>query len=149
MTDPSVGPAVAFVVLAMIGLSAGIYQGKFCAGMDAWIVTALGLTASTSSAVVFAVSSPVVVTDLPMAMILLVVIVVFTSVGAKTLYSACIKAAGARAASILFAVIPAAAAVMAWVALDESLSILAIGGLVLGAAAWILQARPTSDISSS
>lgn len=145
--DSSVGPAVAVVVLAMIGLSAGgIYQGKFCSGMDVWLVTALGLTASTPFAVVFAVSSPIVVTDLPKAVILLVVMVVFTSVGATTLYSACIKAAGARAASILFAVIPAAAAVMAWVALDESLSVFAIGGLVLGAAACILQSRSTSGV---
>lgn len=144
VADPGVGPAVAVVVLAMIGLSAGgIYQGRFCAGMDVWLVTALGLTASTPFAVVLAVSSPVVVTDLPQAIIILVVMVVFTSVGATTLYSACIKSAGARAASILFAVIPAAAAVMAWIALGESLSVFAVGGLVLGATACILQSRST------
>lgn len=58
-----------------------------------------------------------------------------------TLYSACIEQSGARAASILFAVIPAAAGVMAWAALGEQLSSLTIAGLVRGAAACVLRAR--------
>ncbi|KQR99891.1 hypothetical protein ASG12_03780 [Williamsia sp. Leaf354] len=144
VADHGIGLGIVAVIVAMVGLSAGgIYQGRFCADMDVWMVSALGLTASTPAAAVFAVTSPEHTTDLPRALILLAVMIVFSSVGATTLYSACIKASGARSASIVFAVIPAAASVMAWIALGESLSPLTMGGLVLGAAACVLQARST------
>lgn len=152
VADHDVGVGVVAVVVAMVGLSAGgVHQGRFCADMDVRLVTAVGLTASTPFAAVFAMASPDHVTDLPRALVLLVLMVVFSSVGATTLYSACIKASGARAASILFAVIPAAASVMAWVALGESLSPLSIGGLALGAGACLAQSRssPTGSTSSS
>ncbi|MGU3293249.1 DMT family transporter [Williamsia sp. M5A3_1d] len=141
LADHGIGLGIVAVIVAMIGLSAGgIYQGRFCTDMDVWLVSALGLTASTPVAAVFAATTPEHTTDLPRALILLATMIVFSSVGATTLYSACIKTSGARSASIVFAVIPAAASVMAWIALGESLSPLTIGGLALGAAACVAQA---------
>ncbi|MCX2731078.1 DMT family transporter [Saccharopolyspora sp. NFXS83] len=147
--DHGVGPAIGVGVLAMLGLSAGgVYQGRYCANMDPWLVTALGLTASTPVAGVLAVTSPMTTSDLPRALALVSVMVVFSSIGAMTLYSACIRQAGARAASILFAVIPAAASVMGWAVLGEELSAMTIGGLALGAAACLLQARASRSAVS-
>lgn len=147
MADHSIGVAIVAVVVAMLGLSAGgIYQGRYCAGMDPWMVTAIGLTASTPIAAIAMMTAPIHTTDWPRALVLLVAMIVLTSVGATTLYAACIKRSGARAASILFAVIPAAASLMAWISLGENLSGFTIVALVLGAAACILQGKssPTS-----
>jgi drug/metabolite transporter (DMT)-like permease len=140
--DHSAGPGIAAVVVAMLGLSAGgVYQGRHCSDLDPCLVSALGLTASTPLAGAMAALSPVSTSDLPRALTLLAAMVVFSSVGAMTLYSACLRQAGARATSILFAVIPALASVLAWTALGEELSPMTLGGLTLGAAACALQAR--------
>ncbi|MFE2999061.1 DMT family transporter [Nocardia sp. NPDC059246] len=140
--DHRIGPGIVTVVVAMLGLSiGGVYQGRYCRNLDPWLVTALGLTASTPLAALLAVLTPAKCADWPRAAALLAVMVVFSSIGATTLYSACIKRSGPRAASILFAVIPAVASLMAWAVLGETLSALSIGGLALGAAACIMQAR--------
>ncbi|MGW0036183.1 DMT family transporter [Gordonia sp. NPDC003376] len=142
LADHSIGIPVAAVVVAMLGLCyGGIHQGRYCADVDPWTVTAIGVTASTPIAAVLTLTGPAECSDWPRAIVLIVVMTVLTSVGATTLYAACIRRAGARAASILFAVIPAAASVMAWVGLGETLSPYAIGGLLLGAAACIVQSR--------
>lgn len=146
MADHSIGVAIVAVVVAMLGLSAGgIYQGRYCAGMDPWMVTAIGLTASTPIAAIAMMTAPIHTTDWPRALVLLVAMIVLTSVGATTLYAACIKRSGARAASILFAVIPAAASLMAWISLGENLSGFTIAALVLGAAACILQGKSSPE----
>ncbi|MEU1984445.1 DMT family transporter [Nocardia sp. NPDC019395] len=140
--DHQMGIGIVAVVIAMLGLSAGgVYQGRFCADIDPWLVTALGVTAATPVAGLAAILTGPQSTNWPRALLLLAVMIIATSVGATTLYSACIKKSGARAASVLFAVIPAAASVMAWAALGETLSPLAVAGLTLGAAACMMQAR--------
>jgi len=142
MADHSIGIPVAAVVVGMLGLClGGVYQGRYCSTVDPWVVTAIGLTVSTPVAGALTLTGPVSSSDWPRALILIVIMTLLTSVGATTLYAACIRSAGARAASILFAVIPAAASVMAWIALGEELSPYTVGGLVLGAAACVLQSR--------
>ncbi|GAA5050955.1 DMT family transporter [Nocardia callitridis] len=139
--DHAVGPGVIAVIIAMLGLSVGgVYQGRHCSNMDPWVVNALGLTASTPVAALTLLFSPVTTTDLPRALILLTVMVVISSMIGTTLYSACIKRAGAMAAAILFAVIPAITSLIAWAFLGEQLSILTLVGLLLGAGACALQA---------
>ncbi|WAC56942.1 DMT family transporter [Gordonia sp. SL306] len=142
LADHSMGAGVLAVVVAMLGLSVGgIYQGRHCTQMDPWMVTAIGLTASTPFAGVATLLTPVHCDNWPRALGLLAVMVVLSSVGATTLYAACIRRSGARAASILFAVIPAAASVMAWIGLGEDLSAFTLIGLALGSAACLLQSR--------
>lgn len=148
--EPGVGVGLAVAVVAVVGLAAGgVYQGRFCADMDVWLLTALGLTASTPFAVILAAANPVTVTSVPAAIGILVVMVLIGSIGATTLYSASVKAAGARAASILFAIIPSAATVMAWIALDDSIHVLTIAGLLVGAAACLLQSGSTHSAEAS
>jgi len=148
--DHDAGLPIVAVVIAMVGLSVGgVYQGRHCAGADPMAVTAIGLTASTPLAGIAAASAPMTCSDWPRAITLLTIMVVFSSVGATTLYAVCIKQSGARAASILFAVIPAAASVMAWISLGDRLSVPAVCGLILGAAACILQARTAPAPSPS
>lgn len=145
IADPSVGAGLIAVVIAMLGLSlGGIYQGRHCAAMDPLTVTAIGLTASTPFAGIAVLLTPTHVVDWPQALVLLAAMVVLTSVGATTLYSACIKRSGARAASILFAAIPAAASLIAWLGLGEALSVFTVIGLVLGATACYLQSKAAS-----
>ncbi len=141
-TDHHLGVGIVAVVVGMLGLSlGGIHQGRHCAGMDPALITAIGITASTPLAAVIAAVYPMHVTDLPRAAVLLVVMVVFSSIGATSLYAACIARSGPRGASILFAVIPSVAGVMAWIGLGEALSPLAVVGLVIGALACVVQAR--------
>ena len=145
VADHHVGPGIVAVMIAMLGLSAGgVYQSRKCAGMDVWVLTALGVTASIPLAAALATASPMSVTDVPRAIVLLAVMVVFSSALGTTLYAACIKRSGPCASSILFAVIPAATGVMAWAVLGDRLSWWSVGGLVIGAAACLLQAGATS-----
>lgn len=142
VADHSIGVGLFAVVLATLGLSAGgVYQGRHCAGMDPWLVTAIGATASIPAAAVAVSTTLVTVTQWPHALILLAAMVILTSVGASTLYAGCIRHAGARASSALFAVIPAVASLMAWAALNERLTVWSIAGLLLGAVACLLQSR--------
>lgn len=129
------------VAVALLGLSlGGLYQGRNIQGVHPMVITALGITASTPFAGVGALLEPGEVTNWPHAIALLAVIVVVSSIGATTLYAMCIGRAGARSASILFAVIPATATLMAWIALGEPFSVWAIIGIALGAAACGIQA---------
>ena len=140
--DHHLGMGIVAVIVGMLGLSlGGIHQGRRCAGMDPMVITAIGVTASTPLAAAFALTSPMHVTDWPRATVLLIVMVVLSSIGATSLYAACIARSGPRAASILFAVIPSVAGVMAWIGLGEALSPLAVAGLVLGAIACAAQSR--------
>lgn len=142
VADHHLGVGVIAVIVGMLGLSVGgIHQGRHCSGMDPLLITAIGISASTPLAGVAALATPTHVTDWPRAIVLLVVMVVLSSIGATSLYAACIARSGPRAASILFAVIPSVAGVMAWIGLGESLSPPAIVGLVLGAAACVVQSR--------
>lgn len=119
IADHSIGGAI----VAVLGLSVGgIYQGRHLSNIDPFMVSAIGLTASTPVAAIATVTAPVHVTDWPKAILLVVIMTVLTSVGATTSYAACIRQSGARAALILFAVIPAAARLMAWIGLGENLT---------------------------
>ncbi len=145
VADHHVGPGIVAVVIAMLGWTAGgVYQSRKCAGMDVWVLTAIGVTASIPLASTLATVSPMSVTDVPRTIVLLAVMVVFSSALGTTLYAACIKRSGPRASSLLFAVIPAATGLMAWAVLGERLSGWSVGGLVIGAAACLLQAGATS-----
>lgn len=145
--DFSLGVPLLLVVVALLGLSfGGIQQGRHLTGVHPLVITAIGVTVSAPFAGVVAVAEPGEVTDWPRALVLIGAMVVFSSVGATTLYATCVARAGARAASILFSVIPATAGVMAWVALGENLSVFAVIGIVLGASACLVQAgdRPAT-----
>lgn len=141
LADHSVGASLLAVVVAMLGLCCGgLYQGAFVKGADAWVITAVGITASIPLAGVASLWDHDVA-DPGKAAILIGIMVVVSSVGATTLYAACIRRAGARASSILFAVIPAAASLMSWIALGEGLTLFAVVGMCLGAAACLVQSR--------
>ncbi|GAB3715017.1 DMT family transporter [Mariniluteicoccus flavus] len=142
LADQRSGIAVVTVLIAMLGLSlGGIHQARHLRGMDVLLIGAIGLTVSTPVAGVLVLALPQHVTDWPRALVLLAVMVVFSSVGATTLYAQCIRRSGARGASILFAVIPAGATVMGWLALGERLTGWTMAALVLGAAACLVQSR--------
>lgn len=140
--DASIGPALLAVLVALVGLSlGGVYQQRNCQGLDSVTYTAIGLTASLPWAALMAPITPAEVSDWPQALLLLLAMVVLTSMLATTLYAECIRRAGARGASILFAIIPAVAAVMARVMLGDTLTGWAVLGIALGATACLLQAR--------
>lgn len=145
VSDQRSGLAVIAVVIAMFGLSlGGIHQGRHLRELDVLLIGAIGLTAAAPVAWVLAAVTPAYVTDVPRAAVLMIVMVLFSSVAATTLYAACIRRAGARGASILFAVIPAVATIMGWLALGEQLTALTVIALVLGSAACVVQSRASA-----
>lgn len=146
LEDPSIGLPVIAVVAAMFGLTTGgLYQQRNCAGMDPILITAIGVTASLPVSVGAMLSAPIEVTNWALAAFLLVVMVGLSSVGATILYATCIARFGARVASVLFAVIPSVAGLLAWVFLGEALSLFTIVGLLMGAAACLVQFSAHGD----
>lgn len=138
--DYSLGIPLISVIIALLGLSFGaIQQGRHLTGVHPLVITAIGVTASIPFAGVFALVEPGEVTNWPRALWLIAAMVVFSSIGATTLYATCVARSGARAASILFSVIPATASIMAWISLGEDLSVFAVIGIVLGASACLVQ----------
>lgn len=142
LVDRRAGAAIVAVLVAMLGLSlGGIHQARHLPDMDVLLIGAIGLTAATPVAALLVAVGPAQVTDVPRAAALMVAMVLLSSVGATTLYAACIRRSGARGASIIFSVVPAVATVMGWLALGEPLTWLTGLALVAGAGACAVQAR--------
>lgn len=140
LSEDSTGWALPAVIIALLGLSlGGIHQGRHLQNMHPLVITAVGVTASTPFAGVVAALEGGATTNWPHALGLIVMMVVISSLGASTLYAVCIRRSGARAASVLFSVIPATAGLMAWATLGESLTLFTVTGIVLGALACLLQ----------
>lgn len=150
LEDYSLGLPLLSVIIALLGLSFGaIQQGRHLIGVHPLVITAIGVTVSIPFAGVVALFEPGNVTDWPRALWLIAAMVVFSSIGATTLYATCVARSGARAASILFSVIPATASLLAWVGLGQDLSVFAVVGIVLGASACLVQASDRSRAPST
>ncbi|KAB1503602.1 DMT family transporter [Corynebacterium sp. 320] len=141
--DHSIGLPLIGVGVALAGLTVGgIYQGRLVRGTNPLVITAVAITASIPIAALATILMPGPVEDWTRGLAIVGAMVIISSVAATTLYSACIHRAGARAASILFAIIPATASLMAWVTLGEAISGFTIIGIILGAAACLISLRP-------
>ncbi|MDT5017655.1 MAG: hypothetical protein QOD39_3815 [Mycobacterium sp.] len=137
-----VDPAVLLILVSLFSVAAGgVYQQKFCTGVDFRATAALQNAACIIPVVVLAVVMPVTVTDPLKAAGAVAAVVLLNAVLSMTLYVRGVNDYGAAAVAMLFAVIPAVAGVLSWVMLGQRPDAGIAVGLVVGAAACWLNGR--------
>jgi drug/metabolite transporter (DMT)-like permease len=138
----AVGGADAAVLLILVSLfsvaAGGVYQQKFCSGVDFRATAALQNAACIVPVVGLAIVMPFAVVDPWKAAGAVAAVVLLNAVLAMTLYVRGVNEYGAAAVAMLFAVIPAVAGVLSWVMLGQRPDIGIAVGLVVGAAACSL-----------
>jgi drug/metabolite transporter (DMT)-like permease len=139
-----VDPAVLLILVSLFSVAAGgVYQQKFCSGVDFRATAALQNAACILPVVALAAVMPWTVTDPWKAAGAVAAVVLLNAVLSMTLYVRGVNDYGAAAVAMLFAVIPAVAGLMSWLMLGQRPDIGIAVGLVVGAAACWLNARGT------
>ncbi len=134
--------AMWLLLAALAGIAAGgIYQQRFCAGLDFRVTATLQNAACVLPVALLASLSPWAVTDPARAAAAVAAVVLLNATLCMTMYVRAISLYGAAAVSMLFCVIPAVAGVLGWVMLGQRLDVGIGVGLLLGAAACWLNAR--------
>lgn len=140
-----VGGVDAVIVLLVVSLlalaSGGVYQQRFCRGVDFRATAALQNAASLVPVAIMAAFMPWTVTNLHTAVLAVGAVVLLNATLCMTLYVRAIDRYGAAAVAMLFAVIPAIAGVLSWLLLGQRPDLGVVVGLVLGALACWLNSR--------
>jgi drug/metabolite transporter (DMT)-like permease len=139
MKTHGVDPVIVLLVVALLGLSAGgVYQQRFCARVDFRTLSAMQNAVALIPAVALAILTPFAVHGAAKAAIAVAGMVLLNATVAVSLYVRAINKHGAAAVAMLFAVIPAVAAVLSWLMLGQRPDAgVAVGLLVGGAACWL------------
>lgn len=139
MATHGVDPVFVLLVLGLLGLSAGgVYQQRFCAGVDFRAISAVQNAVGLVPAAALAAFTPFAVHDTAKAAVAVAAVVLLNATLAVSLYVRAINTHGAAAVAMLFAVIPAVAAVLSWVMLGQRPDAgVAVGLLVGGVACWL------------
>ncbi|WP_231998341.1 DMT family transporter [Mycobacterium sp. 1245499.0] len=139
MSTHGVDPVIVLLVVGLLGLSAGgVYQQRFCTGVDFRVMSAMQNAVGLIPAAAFAIVTPFTVHDGVKAVIAVSGMVLLNATLAVSLYVRAINTHGATAVAMLFAVIPAVAGVLSWMILDQRPDAGIAVGLVLGGlACWI------------
>ena len=142
MSAHGVDPVILLLVLALLGLSAGgIYQQRFCAGVDFRAMSAMQNAIALIPAAALAILTPFSLHDGAKAAIAVGGMVLLNATLAVSLYLRAINTHGAAAVAMLFAVIPAVAAVLSWLMLGQRPDAGVAVGLVAGGFACWLNTR--------
>ena len=142
MRAHGVDPVILLLVLALLGLSAGgVYQQRFCAGVDFRAMSAMQNAVALIPAAAIAILTPFSVHDGAKAAIAVGGMVLLNATLAVSLYLRAINTHGAAAVAMLFAVIPAVAAVLSWLMLGQRPDAGVAVGLVAGGFACWLNTR--------
>ncbi len=137
-----VDPAVLLILVSLFSVAAGgVYQQKFCSGVDFRATAALQNAVCIAPVVALAVIMPFTVTDPWKAAGAVAGVVLLNAVLSMTLYVRGVNEYGAAAVAMLFAVIPAVAGLLSWLMLGQRPDIGIAVGLVVGALACWLNAR--------
>jgi drug/metabolite transporter (DMT)-like permease len=137
-----VDPVLVLLIIALLGIAAGgVYQQRFCAGVDFRATSAVQNAVALVPAAALAALTTFAVHDAVKATVAIGAVVLLNATLAVSLYVRSINIHGATAVSMLFCVIPAVAGVLSWVMLGQRLDIGIGVGLVLGAVACSLNAR--------
>ena len=144
--EHGVDPVLLLLLVALLGLAVGgVYQQKFCAGVDFRAAAAVQNGVALLPAAVLLTISPLVVRNAAHAAIAVGAVVLCNATVAVSLYVRAINVHGAPTVAMLFCVIPAVAGVLSWLMLDQRID-LGVGiGLVLGGAACWLNARASGQ----
>jgi drug/metabolite transporter (DMT)-like permease len=139
LTTHGIDPVIALLVVALLGLSVGgVYQQRYCAGVDFRAMSALQNAVAFIPAAVLATLTPFAVHDAVKATVAISAVVLLNATLAVSIYLRAISIHGAAAVAMLFAVIPAAAAVLSWLMLGQRPDIgVAVGLLAGGLACWL------------
>ncbi len=139
MSTHGLDPVIVLLVVALLGLSAGgVYQQRFCAGVDFRAMSAMQNAVALIPAAALAALTPFAVHDGVKAAIAVGGIVLLNATLAVSLYVRAINTHGAAAVAMLFAVIPAVAAVLSWLMLGQRPDPgVGVGLLVGGLACWL------------
>jgi drug/metabolite transporter (DMT)-like permease len=142
MSTHGVDPVMVLLVVALLGISAGgVYQQRFCTGVDFRAMSALQNGIALIPAAALAILTPFTVHDPAKAAIAIGAMVLLNATLAVSLYVRAINAHGAAAVAMLFAIIPAVAAVLSWLMLGQRPDVGVAVGLVLGGLACWLNTR--------
>jgi drug/metabolite transporter (DMT)-like permease len=137
-----VDPAVLLILVSLFSVAAGgVYQQKFCSGVDFRATAALQNAVCIAPVMALAVIMPFTVTDPWKAAGAVAAVVLLNAVLSMTLYVRGVNEYGAAAVAMLFAVIPAVAGLLSWLMLGQRPDIGIAVGLVVGAVACWLNAR--------
>lgn len=140
-----VGGVDAVVLLLLASLlsvaAGGVYQQKFCRGVDFRATAALQNAVCVAPVVVLAALMPLTVTNPWKAAGAVAAVVLLNATLCMTMYVRAVNDYGAAAVAMLFAVIPAVAGLLSWLLLGERPDIGIAVGLAIGAAACFLNAR--------
>ncbi|MGZ4527220.1 MAG: DMT family transporter [Mycobacterium sp.] len=134
-----VDPVIVLLVVALLGLSAGgVYQQRFCGGVDFRTMSAMQNAVALIPAAALAILTPFAVHDARQAAIAVAGMVLLNATLAVSLYVRAINTHGAAAVAMLFAIIPAVAGVLSWLMLGQRPDAGVAVGLVLGGfACWL------------
>jgi drug/metabolite transporter (DMT)-like permease len=134
-----VDPAMWLLVAALVGIAAGgVYQQRFCSGVDFRVTATLQNAVCVGPVIVLAALSPLAIHNLWHAAGAIAAVVLLNATLCMTMYVRAINVYGAAAVSMLFCVIPAVAGLLAWAMLGQRPNIGIGVGLVLGAlACWL------------
>ena len=142
MSTHGIDPVIVLLVVALLGISAGgVYQQRFCTAVDFRAMSALQNAVALIPAAALAILTPLTVHDTAKAAIAIGAMVLLNATLAVSLYVRAINAHGAAAVAMLFAVIPAVAAVLSWLMLGQRPDVGVAVGLVLGGLACWLNTR--------
>jgi drug/metabolite transporter (DMT)-like permease len=139
LSTHGIDPVIALLVVALLGLSAGgVYQQRYCAGVDFRAMSAVQNAVALIPATALAILTPFAVHDAAKATVAIGGMVLLNATLAVSIYLRAISLHGAAAVAMLFAVIPAVAAVLSWLMLGQRPDIgVAIGLLAGGFACWL------------
>jgi drug/metabolite transporter (DMT)-like permease len=134
-----IDPVIALLAVALLGLSAGgVYQQRYCSGVDFRAMSAVQNAVAFIPAAVLATLTPFAVHDGVKATVAISAVVLLNATIAVSLYVRAISVHGAAAVAMLFAAIPATAAVLSWLMLGQRPDIgVGIGLLAGGLACWL------------
>jgi len=137
-----VDTVVLLLLVALLAISTGgVYQQRFCTGVDFRATAALQNGVALLPVAVLATVMPFTVADPWKAAGAVAAVVLLNATLCMTLYVRAINNFGAAAVAMLFAVIPAVAGLLSWLMLGQRPDIGIAIGLVVGATACWLNAR--------
>ena len=139
-----VDPVLVLLVLGLLGLSAGgVYQQRYCAGVDFRTMSAVQNAVAFLPAAAFAAATPFAVHDPAKAAAAVAGMVLLNATLAVSIYLRAISIHGAASVAMLFAIIPAVAAVLSWLMLGQRPDVGVAIGLLVGSIACWLNSRAT------
>jgi drug/metabolite transporter (DMT)-like permease len=143
-----VDEVVLLLVVSLLSVAAGgVYQQKFCRGVDFRATAALQNSACVAPVVVLAALMPITVTNPWKAAFAVGAVVLLNATLCMTMYVRAVNDYGAATVAMLFAVIPAVAGLLSWLMLGQRPDIGIAVGLALGAAACWLNSRASAGVA--